>query len=285
MEDELWKEVYAIVADLGKEYSFKKLQHSTRTIVLTYLWAVLHDRPVCWACRPEHWPSNQHHIARPSPSCMSRRLRAPPARELLNRVESHLRRRFPPTVCKWIDAKPLPIGGASRDRDARYGRAAGCMAKGYKLYLICTSRHCVEAWTVLPINVNEKRAARQLILRTWGEGYLIGDNQYDSNPLYKLAAEHGHQLLAPRRRNTALGHTRHSPQRLRALELLGKPFGQVLLGSRCGVERFFGHLTSFGGGLGPLPNWVRRLDRVRLWVQSKLIFNAIRLLKIKDLRR
>jgi hypothetical protein len=43
---------------------------------------------------------------------------------------------------------------------------------------------------------------------------------------------------------------------------------------RLAVERAFGNCTSFGGGLAP---WVRRLHRVRLWVQAKLLIDALRI--------
>ena len=39
-----------------------------------------------------------------------------------------------------------------------------------------------------------------------------------------------------------------------------------------------GNAGSFGGGLGPLPNWVRRLDRVTKWVWCKLLINAARII-------
>ena len=35
-----------------------------------------------------------------------------------------------------IDAKPLPVGGASHAPDTHCGRGAGMWAKGYKLYAI-----------------------------------------------------------------------------------------------------------------------------------------------------
>ncbi len=48
-------------------------------------------------------------------------------------------------------------------------------------------------------------------------------------------------------------------------------------------------MGNFGGGLGPLPNWVRTPHRVAAWVQGKiLVFSARELLKrekkSKDLR-
>ncbi|MEN6383645.1 MAG: hypothetical protein ABFD79_00435, partial [Phycisphaerales bacterium] len=51
--------------------------------------------------------------------------------------------------------------------------------------------------------------------------------------------------------------------------------GQGLLISRDQIERMYGQLTNFGCGLSPLPNWVRTLFRVEMWVRAKLIFYQI----------
>lgn len=48
-------------------------------------------------------------------------------------------------------------------------------------------------------------------------------------------------------------------------------FGQQLLHDRGGIERRFGLLVSFGGGLTGLPAWVRTPHRVALWVHGKLL--------------
>ncbi len=48
------------------------------------------------------------------------------------------------------------------------------------------------------------------------------------------------------------------------------------MNARRQIERFFGNLTSFAGGLAPLPAWVRTLSRVERWVRAKLAFNAVR---------
>lgn len=48
------------------------------------------------------------------------------------------------------------------------------------------------------------------------------------------------------------------------------------------IERIFSSLTSFGGGLAPLPAWVRRIARVRRWVTAKVvIYNARVLLRLE----
>ena len=277
MEGELWKGLYAIAEQLAKELCSRGTQISDRWIVLTYLWAVLHDRPVSWACDPGNWPPSHAGLSPPSPSTMSRRLRTASVQRFLQRMEQLLRDRSGPHWYRCIDARPLTVGGSTHDRQARYGRAAGCYAKGYKLYAIWGSSEVLEAWEVHPMNVSEKAVARELISGIDGEGYLVGDGEYDANVLYDLAAAQGMQLLANKRSGRALGHRRQSPHRLRALQLLDRPFGQYLLGQRVGIDRFFGHMSNFGGGLSPLPNWVRTLPRVRWWVQAKIIINSLRL--------
>ena len=47
-------------------------------------------------------------------------------------------------------------------------------------------------------------------------------------------------------------------------------FGRGVFACRGAIERTFGALTSFGGGLSLLPSWVRHLNRVWLWVSAKL---------------
>lgn len=120
-----------------------------------------------------------------------------------------------------------------------------------------------------------------------GAGYVLADANYDSNALYDLAAEHQHQLLAPRGKPYAgLGHRRHRPHRRhrrRAIERLEQPaltinrFGTELYKRRTDIERHFAHATSFSGGLFTLPPWVRRIWRVRSWVAMKLLINAARI--------
>ena len=51
---------------------------------------------------------------------------------------------------------------------------------------------------------------------------------------------------------------------------------------RSGIERIFSALSCFGGGLGPLPAWVRRLERVDRWVTAKVaLYNARVRLRIR----
>jgi len=47
--------------------------------------------------------------------------------------------------------------------------------------------------------------------------------------------------------------------------------GQALLASGNNIETMFAQLTNPGCGLSPLPNWVRSLFRVEMWVGGKMI--------------
>lgn len=134
-------------------------------------------------------------------------------------------------------------------------------------------------WQVAPINVSEKAVARELIPHVPGGGYLLADSQYDANDLYDLATAAGLQLVAkktPSRGREGLGHRRQSPGRLRSIALLATRFGRVLYQQRTAIEGRFGTLTATGGGLSPLPAWVRHLGRVHNWVQAKIIIAAVR---------
>ena len=283
MERELWGRVYRMVRSLGRSRRRRRVRFADAVIVLVHLWAVLHDRPTSWACEVRNWTGCRPGRL-PSGATMSRRLRTDSVREFLAAAEARLRRAegdwpVPGGVVKVADGKPLPVGGHSHDPDAAWGRGAGQMSKGYKLYAILGDGPVPCAWDVRPMNASEPAVAAELMPAVPGAGYLLGDAVYDVNPLYEAAAAAGHQLVAPRKRpGGGLGHRKHSPHRLRSIELLASEFGRGLHRLRGQVERQFGRLTNPAGGLGPLPNWVRRLRRVRQWVQGKLILHALRIL-------
>ena len=271
MENELWKKVYQLVTKVAKNKTLKRATYTHTDIVLTYLWAVIHDRPIYWACKKANWPIYYRKKPLPNPSTMTRRLRMRSIRTLLQEIEGVLINKFPRSICRWIDGKPLPIGGASKDKESAFGFGASCISKGYKLYAVADQKQGFVCWTVKAMNQNEPKVAAELIPHLDDGGYLIGDTAYDSNKLYELASKQSIQLVACYRDGKALGHRRHSKYRLRSMELLHRPFGQGLLTSRISIERMFGNLTSFAGGLKPLPHWVRTLFRVRMWVRAKMI--------------
>lgn len=275
MEHELWTRLYALAFQL--DTSRTGVFYWPSDIVGVYAWAVLHDRPVSWACDRRNWPvDHAFHNRLPSQSNMSRRLRSPAVERLLNQMSDYLGE-DPLVWVKRIDAKPLPVGGHSKDQDAAWGRSVRGYARGYKFYAVWGEGPLPLVWGLAGMNVSEVEMAKQMAPHLEGSGYLVGDKIYDSNALYDLFHRHGHQLVAPRKKpHTGWGHRRHSPLRLRSEQLLATRFGKSLFRERVQIERCFGQLTSCAGGLAPLPAWVRGPRRVRLWVQLKLLIHAVR---------
>lgn len=272
----LYQRVHALTIALDPRQTF-----TDHHILLVYFWAVLHDRPTNWACQQANWPLGQRRWRKPSPSRMSRRLRQPQIRQHLDALERGLRRA--PTdadLVKFIDAKPLVVSPYSKDKDATWGFVGkATKGKGFKLFALA-DRHGILAWEVHGLGTSELAVAPRLLAQLDGGGYLLGDALYDTNTLHGVAGVCNHQLIAPRKRpGTGLGKREHAPQRLRCIDLLEHApdvFGVELYKQRTQIERHFAHRGNIAGGLGPLGNWVRKLPRVRRWVQAKLIIHALR---------
>lgn len=274
MEGELWTRLYQLVMDVAKRQPRKPgVIYPDAWILLIDLWAALHDRPQGWACQRRHWPAAVlQHRPLPCEGQLSVRLRTVSLRNLMHAVMAEARQKLPDSLIKCIDAKPLPVGGHSKDRDTKRGRATNGQARGYKLYAVDDGT-AVDSWKIGPMNEPEVMVARQLLPET-GPGYVLGDSLYDSNALHALAQRHGQQLVAPRKQpGTGLGHGPQKPARRRAIELLEGPgrFGRSLYACRGSIEQRFGQAGNLACGLGPLPNWVRRPHRVALWVAAKLL--------------
>jgi hypothetical protein len=273
MEGELWRQVYSLAKRLGKSSSVVRGTYFDVEIIGVYLWSVLHDRPVNWACERRNWCGRCPMMRLPSPSTISRRLRSVGVQRLLCMIEKELLNQRPASWCRYIDGKPLPISGHSQDSDAGYGRAAGGKTRGYRFHGVLDESQGFVAWTIKPLNVNESKVAHELVHQLDQPGYLVGDNQFDSNSLYDLAGMRSIQLIVRRRKNVqGLGHIRHSPYRLKAIEMMDRPFAQSLITARRRIESIYSQLTCLAFGLAPLPNWVRTTRRVKNWVRTKLIF-------------
>jgi hypothetical protein len=280
MERDLWRNIVQAVREVSSGTATGRYTFSDADVLCTYFWAVMHNKPISWACEPSHWPLVYRKRPHPTPSTMSRRLRRPQFQQQLEQLEGRLKTHWPNGLVQVIDGKPLPVGGNSSDPDASYGRAAGGVACGYKLHAIYGTNGAPVVWEVQPLNVDERVVARSLIARSDSGGYLLGDKHYDANELYDLAAQHGMQMVVARVRgpHCALGHRAQSPGRLRSKDLLEDShtgFGPALYKRRTDIERFFGVLTTPWYGLSPLPAYVRRLPCVRRWVQAKLIIYMI----------
>lgn len=305
MEGELWETVYRLVREeASRRPRAKRVVYSDAWVLAVFFWAAVHDRPVRWACRAENWPPQRlRWRGLPCEGTMSVRLRTLPVLQLLAAVLDRLAALADGhagasalALVRAVDGKPLPVGGHSKDRDADWGKgAAGGWEKGYKMFDVWAARGVVpDAWSLGPMGLPEPQVAREeLVPRLEARGcggYLAGDKLYDSNPLHERCGEAGLQLVAPRKRPGAgLGHRAggHSPRRLRSVELLEDPlrapFGRGLYATRAAIERRLGNLCSFGGGLAPLPAWVRRPRRVARWVAAKLVINGLRQCRLQGL--
>lgn len=300
MEGELWEEVYRLILEeASKRSRQKRVQYSDAWILGVFFWSVVHDRPVCWACDGRNWPEHQRWRQLPSDARVGERLRTLSVLQLLAAVLGRLAALVPPesTLVRAVDGKPLPVGGYSKDRDARWGvGAAGAWERGYKMFDLWGRGVVPDAWTLGPMDEPEPDVAREELVPALAArcgqhpgGYLLGDPLYDSNPLHETCSSCGLQLVAPRKKpGTGLGHRDHSPSRLRSIELTESPppgdlpaagpapFARQLYAMRASIERRLGNLCCFGGGLSPLPAWVRRPRRVARWIAAKLVINGLR---------
>jgi hypothetical protein len=223
----------------------------------------------------------------PDQSTMSRRLRHRAMGDLLESLLMQVQRRWRGGEVLIVDGKPLELSEHTGDPDARTGRGAGRYAKGYKLHIILDAHsRAVIGYQTHPMNTAETTTAARLLRSRRTSirhgALLLGDRQFDSNPLHAAAQRCGCQLIAPRKRpGSGLGARRHHPHRLESIRFTEGVdraiWNRVLAPQRVQIERFFGALSSSAGGLAALPPWVRRLHRVRTWVAAKLIINAARI--------
>lgn len=284
MEYQLWKAVVVVLTALAGPRTPARFDFSDEDIVKVYYWSVICDRPVAWACRSENWPLHLRNRPPPSPATMSRRLRSPRVVALLDALERRVLTPKTPDLFWMIDGKPLPIGGCSKDRQAGYGRAAGGKAKGYKLHTLAGGDGCLAGWRLAPMNKDERVMAGRILRAAPPEvvGYVLGDANFDSNKLHRVCQERGDlQLVTPRRYGpeSGTGHREQTAGRLRSIALTEGPspdFARRLRMERVEIERQFGNLTNWGGGLTCLPAWVRGHRRVRRWVQAKLVLTKLK---------
>lgn len=280
MERELWKVVYTRLKTVARRFDQKYVQLQPWRIVAVLLWAALHDRPVSWACDKRNWRTTRRKPGRlPSEATMSRRAKKTSLALFLNAVARELKGTGPPAWELVVDGKPLPVGRGSKDPDARGGK----LGRGYKLHTLWGDGCLPEAWEVTAMRDYEGTVAQRLLTQVRGKGFVLGDGNYEASPIYDAADERGYQLLAhPDPHDNGRGHRYQSPHRATALRFFATGLGWGLYRWRTSIERTFGNAGSFGGGLGPLPNWVRRLGRVTRWVWCKLMINAARIINLRQ---
>jgi hypothetical protein len=217
----------------------------------------------------------------PSISQFCRRVKTPRVQKLLDALNVSFLEHRPTTGVAFLDGKPMVVSEYSKDPDAKIGYADGRMRRGYKLHGFVLQDGRFAGFSVRPLNEGEPSTARGLLGAMAPGTLVLADGNYDSGPLYQAVADHQSMLLTKLRSSarSAKQMNQMCPARRAAIHLWEETPSvcEQTLKTRDSVERIFGALTSFGGGLAPLPAWVRRLDRVRRWVTAKIIIYHARL--------
>lgn len=225
MERSTLRRIRRTLRALGRRRLNRRYTFTDAAILEVCLFAVLCERPVCWACDPDNWPAGRRRGPMPSASTVSRRMRTEGLAALADRLLATLNTQH---LVRWaivlvavVDGEALPVGPHSHDRQSRWGRSTSGKAKGYKLHAIVTTDGRVLAWRVAPMHVDEHVMARRMLRELGHSGFLLADGNYDSNRLSDAALERGIQFLAPRRRAppSMLSTRRPSPARLRSKEM------------------------------------------------------------------
>ena len=253
-------------------------------IVAMYFWACAHDRPQCWACDRDHYGRLFRPRKLPSISQFNRRVHSESVQLILQRIHNDLAKVGLPTPVTIIDGKPLLVSPVSGDPDARCGHVTGGFGRGYKLHAMVTEDKRIVIWTVTALNVHETHVAEEMcdyLRPQLPDAIFLGDGNYDAAHLHKRVAHNGARLVVPLRgmathpvtlRQMGAARREHIEATTEHPDLV-----KYILKSRSAIERVFSALSCYGGGMGPLPSWVRRLGRVRRWVGCKIALYHARL--------
>lgn len=282
MERDIWMAVMKVTRSLrGIRKRLRRPMYDDRLMVRLYLWSVLHDRPLCWAC----WRSSYGRLFRPrrlpSISQFCRRVSEKRFIELLHLVHRRLMQVGIAPALWFIDGKALPVGTYTTDPDARAGYGAGRVVPGYRLHALATDDGRIREFRILSMNHSEAATSLKMVRHIPRDAVVLADGGYDSKHLYNAIEQRGAHLFTrlrgrgrhPKRR-ISMGHARRE-----AVDAWTSHAAlcQQAMARRAQIERIFGTLCSAGGGLAPLPAWVRTLRRVQRWVTAKLIIYHARL--------
>ena len=306
MDGKLWDRLYREVRRACKGLARSRRVgrppvYGTDEVLMVWAFAALNDWPIStthdklkrgtvgwWMRRHWFWP-----LPLPSVPTLTRRARATDFRWLLRRVLRRLRRflGLAPTSHVAMDATLLLTGAWSRDPESRWTCHNGKWFRGYALHAICDRSGVLWAWHVTSASVQEMKAARRLIrqLAAVAPGrveIVLGDPGYDSEPLHGLVRRRlSAQLVAPinRRGGKNEDWRERQPGRNAADRVLQTREGKRLMAERTVIEQWNGWFKGTSH-VSMLPYHVRRLRRVRLWVNLKLaVFFVHQLLRRKRL--
>lgn len=286
MDREIWCTVLTAIKRAARQVkpSVRSPLYGDWLIVAMYFWACWHDRPQCWACGPDHYGRLFRPRKLPSVSQFNRRLLTPSVQMVLQRVHNDLAKVGLAMPVSFVDGKPLLVSPVSKDPDARRGHVTGGYGKGYKLHAMVTEDGRIPAWCVTALNVHETHVAEAMcdhLPPQLADALLLGDGNYDAADFHKRVELTGSRLLVPLR-----GMAEHpvtlrqmGPARREHLQATREhpDLVKYVLKWRTRIERVFSALSCYGGGLGPLPSWVRRLKRTRRWVGCKIALYHARL--------
>jgi hypothetical protein len=250
-------------------------------ILRMYFWTVWHDRPLSWAHDRAHYGGLFRPRQLPSRSQFARRMKTPRVNDMLAEVNRRLAQQLGGGSLMFLDGKPLAVSESTGDPEAKTGRGNGRFSRGYKIHALGSERGAIAAFSVRPLNEHEVPVARRDLLGHVPAGVLLlADGNYDSSELYQEVHQRGAWLLTPLKGKRAQSKpvlAKMSDARREVHAMWGRREQSCwdIYRQRGAIERIFSALTCFGGGLGPLPSWVRRLDRVTRWVTAKLaIYHA-----------
>jgi hypothetical protein len=283
MDRHTWKSICNAIrsADRRVPRMGRRPQFSDQLILKMLLWSIVHDRPLCWACERENYSTRFRPKQLPSISQFCRRVKGERMEPMMRAANEYLVRREEPAARLFLDGKPLPIGDFSRDPDCHDGFGCCKLQRGYKLHALGTEDERILDFRVLPLNRGEPDTARELVPSIPPQALVLADSNYDSSLLYQAVQDRGSTLITPLKgRARSPGQLgRMSPARRSAIELWDhhREICEHVQEWRDQIERIFSALCGFGGGLSPLPAWVRRLPRVRRWVTGKVILYNARL--------
>jgi len=290
MDRRIWSIVTKAIVNVNRSIpgTGRTPTYSDVLVLRMYFWTVWHDRPLSWA--RDRWNYGRMFQPKrlPSRSQFCRRVKTQRFAVLMEEVFRRLSQRPECDSILFLDGKALPVSESTRDPEAKTGRGNGRFSRGYKLHALGTQDGRIKAFSVRPLNEHEVPVTeRSLVQHIPSKALVLADGNYDSDNLYRQVHQRGAWLFTPLK-----GKRAESPGRLRRLSFARRTIHDLwgrkkklcwdAYRERGQIERIFSTLTSFAGGLSPLPNWVRRLDRVTRWVTAKVTIYNARLLARRD---
>ena len=241
------------------------------------------------AADPEHYHDSLFHPRHlPSVSQFNRRIKTSSVEAILQKVHNDTAEIDRVSPLLLMDGKALVVSPVTKDAQATSGRIPGGFGKGYKLHTQVAEDLRIICWKVDSLHVAEQSVAMEFLSKNPTPGcLLLADSNYDSAALYKATSKADITYLTFLKGQKQVKNGKHHPRTLRQMGAARRAavnawqkhpaLCQLVLHRRDAIERVYSALTCYGGGLGPLPAWVRTLERVRRWVSAKIVFYHLRL--------